>query len=226
MDVSKKDFALATMKGVVSEVPIIGGCLSEYIGLAQRNIADKRLIEWQNMVEVKLEKLDCDMKTLSENDFFYSCVQLATSGALKTHQKEKRAYFAEALYNSHDLPDILEEKKLIFLSMLDRYSPLAIKLLGYYSKDNFYEENKYDTGNMVKTRTIIPGTEKPMEGIVESIPELSYEPDLTVTLTTQLTADGLIESINLAIPVVPKEARKKRTTSLGDEFMRFITDKG
>lgn len=34
--------------------------------------------------------------------------------------------------------------------------------------------------------------------------------------------DSLISSIDFRMPISPKDARSKRTTKLGDEFLEFI----
>ena len=46
-----KGVALATVKGVVGAVPVVGSLFSEYIGLATEAIASKRQNEWQSMIE-------------------------------------------------------------------------------------------------------------------------------------------------------------------------------
>ena len=41
-------------------------------------------------------------------------------------------------------------------------------------------------------------------------------------LSTQLFYDGLIEEIDFSMSEYPQESRRKRTTDLGDDFLRFI----
>ena len=219
---------IPTVKGAVSLVPVVGGLISEYIGLTTDLIAAKRLKEWQDMVEEKLLKIECDISEIANNDFFYSCVQTATVGALKSYQTEKRKLFANALYNSYILPDITEEKKIIFISLIDKYTLLTIKLLQCYSKDNYekydariYKENNPDPNNKMRTYTN-HGTEKPIKYLCDEIPELAKDPQLAKTLAAQLKDDGLIEPIDFDMPTHPETNRRKRTTNLGDEFLVFI----
>jgi hypothetical protein len=40
-----KDAVIATVKGAVSNIPIAGSIISEYIGLAQKKIGDERIRE-------------------------------------------------------------------------------------------------------------------------------------------------------------------------------------
>lgn len=148
--------------------------------------------------------------------------------ALKSYQTEKRILFANAIYNPYVLPDISEEKKIIFLSLIDKYTLLTIKLLQCYSTDNYekydaiiYKENNPNPNNMMRTYTN-HGTEKPIKYLCDEIPELAKDPQLAKTLITQLQDDGLIEHIDFDMPTHPETNRRKRTTALGDEFLLFI----
>ena len=219
---------LATAKGAVGQLPIVGGLISEYIGLAAENIASKRQEEWINMIEEKLVKLECEMSKIADNEFLYSCIQIATVGALKAHQKGKREIFANAIYNAFVLTDIAEEKREIFISLIDRYTLSTIRVLKCYSEDGYskynnkkIQERNNQSNNMFETYSS-PSQEMPIEYINAEIPELRNEPSLVQTITTQLYADGLIQRVDFAMPRYPDETRRKRTTTLGDEFIRFI----
>jgi len=225
-----KDITLATVKGAVGTVPIVGSLFSEYINLAIETIASKRLKEWQDMIEEKLSKIECEISQIASNDFFYSCVQTATVGALKSYQKEKREIFANALYNSFVMSDLAEEKKLIFISLIDKYTLLTIKILKCYSEDNYQKfDDKVQKNanpnprNMMRT-TVHHGTEKPITYLIDELPELSKEHQLAITIVSQLTNDGLIEAVDFNMPESPESNRRKRTTNLGDDFIKFIED--
>jgi hypothetical protein len=227
-DIGKKAL-VATAKGAVSLLPG-GSFLSEYFNLATEHIASKRQQEWQEMIEEKLSKLEDDMSEIASNELFFSCVQTATVGALKSYQKEKCKLFANALYNSYILTDMENEKKLIFMSLLDKYTLLAIKVLNCYSEDNY---QKYDDKvqkeanpnprNMVRT-TVHHGQERPIDYLIDEIPEIKKERELAKTIVSQLHADGLIEPVDFDMPVYPDTNRRKRSTKLGDEFLEFIYD--
>ena len=223
-----KDIVISTIKGAVGAVPVVGGLISEYIGLTTDLIATKRQKEWQDMVEKKLSSIKCDISEIASNDFFYSCVQTATVGALKSYQTEKRQYFANALYNSYIITDIANEKKLVFLSLLDKYTFLTIKVLNCYSKDNYEKYNDRvqrkanpNPNNMMRT-TVNHGQEKPITYIIDETQELENDHELAKIIVNQLQDDGLIEPVDFNMPEYPQSSRKKRTTSIGDEFLKFI----
>lgn len=169
MKISKedvKDTAVATIKGTISSVPVIGGLFAEYIGLAQDKIADKRMAQWMDMVEEKLIKLHDKFDELAEDELF-STIQIATVSAMRSYQAEKRMLFANAIYNTAQL-DLNADKKLLFLSLLDRYTLAGISLLQYYSQSH-YNESDFVHHNGMMTTYSIGGTEHPMKSILKTI---------------------------------------------------------
>ena len=218
-----KSVVIATAKGVVSNIPIAGPLLSEYIGLAQNRIGDKRVKEWLELLENKIAKLDCDINRLSDNELFFSALHITTEKVVKELKKEKRVYFANALYNTVQITDISEEKKLIFISLLEKYTLSSIKLLKLYSKDNNRPEDNIIHGGIM-TAYINPGQEKAKRYILEYLPEFEGEIDLAQNLASQLFNDGLIEEIKFDWPEYPEQSRRKRSTKLGDEFLAFISE--
>jgi len=204
-----KDIAFTTGKVLINQIPIFGELVTEYFTLAKEKIADKRFTVWMGMVESKLAKLvrlEEDINKLSSDEFLYSFIQSATAGAQKTHQNEKREFFANALYNAVAIQDISEEKKLIFLSFIDRYTLVAIKLLYSYSEDQHILENHEN-----------------LDSSAQSAPEFAEDRNLVFPLMSQLAADGLIETQRL-VPIDTVDTRRTPITPFGEEFLRFITD--
>ena len=203
MGISKndiKDATISTIKGAVSTVPLVGGLFAEYISLAQSKISDKRASQWQTMVEEQLQKLHSDFDSLTENEFFFSCIQTATVNAMRA------------------------DKKMLFLSLLDRYTLAGIKLLKYYSENHYHEDDFIRRGGMV-TSYSVGGTEYPTTYILKSCPDFKNDENYLKSLSEQLSGDGLISKIDFNIPESPKQARRKRTTRMGDEFLSFISGK-
>lgn len=224
MNISKddvKDVAMATVKGAISGVPIVGGLFAEYIDLTQDKIADKRMAQWINMVEAKLQKLQDDFESLTNNELFYSCIQIATINAMRAYQEEKQLLFANAIYNTAQL-DLNSDKKILFLSLLDRHTLAGIKLLKYYSQSHYHEEDYIHRGGMVSSYTM-PGTELPIKSILQDNPEFNSDTNYVKALSEQLMSDSLISLIDFSTPETPERAKRKRTLQLGDEFLAFIT---
>jgi hypothetical protein len=223
MNENLKDVSIATIKGAVGIIPFAGSFLSEYIGLAQEKIGDKRIEEWIKMVECKIDKLNCDVQKLSQDELFFTALHIATNKVMNEYKKEKRDCFANAIYNTVYITDISEEKKMVFLFLLEKYTLSSIKLLRLFSEDNYRKSDYIEKGGMMVTTTQ-PGQEKPIKYILEYIPEFEGEAKLVKNLSTQLFYDGLIEEIKFDMPEYPERSRRKRSTSLGDDFLDFITD--
>lgn len=222
MDEKLSNVLLATAKGGVSLLPG-GGLLAEYIGLAQSSIADKRMNEWKDKVEQTLKKIPKSMSELAQNEEFYSCVQTATIGAMRAYQEEKRKYFANALYHSAVNTNLETDKKIFYLRLLNDYTLSHINLLQYFSVDQFRSEDTVKKNGMVTTMTF-GGTEYPMTGIVETLPEFKNDTAFVKHITGQLISDSLISIIDFDTPVSKERARGKRITPYGKEFLDFIKE--
>ena len=220
MNEKLNDFIIATAKGAVSVIPG-GGLLAEYIGLAQSSISDKRMNEWKDKVEQTLEKIPKSMSELAQSEDFYSCLQTATTGAMRAYQEEKRKYFANALYHSAVNTNLDTDKKLFYLRLLNDYTLSHINLLQYFSVDQFHSEDRVKKNGMVTTMTV-GGTEYPITGIVESLPEFKNDTAFVKHIAGQLITDSLISAIDFETPVSKERARCKRITPYGKAFLDFI----
>ena len=104
---------IATAKGAVSVLPG-GGLLAEYIGLAQSIIAEKRMADWMEKVEGTLERITQSIDELAKRDDFYTCLQVATTGAMRAYEEEKRILFSNALYHSAVDTNIATDKNILY----------------------------------------------------------------------------------------------------------------
>ena len=224
MNENMKEFAIATAKGAVSAIPFAGGLVSEYINLAQTNVASKRMEKWMSYVEKVLKEINYSIEDLSKNEEFYSCVQATTLGAMRAYQEEKRSLFANALFSSANNLDINCDKKLFYISLLDSYTLSHITLLRYLSEDSSQQEIKNTNRGMISSRNI-GGTEKPLDGILENNPEFKKDLSFAKHLLEKLISDSMIGFFDLNMPVSRKASRAKRTTKNGDDFLAFISDK-
>lgn len=163
------------------------------------------------------------MSELAQNEEFYSCVQTATIGAMRAYQEEKRKYFANALYHSAVNTNLETDKKIFYLRLLNDYTLSHINLLQYFSVDQFRSEDTVKKNGMVTTMTF-GGTEYPMTGIVETLPEFKNDTAFVKHIAGQLISDSLISIIDFDTPVSKERARGKRITPYGKEFLDFIKE--
>jgi len=220
---SAKEFAIATAKGVISTMPA-GGLVAEYIGLAKDRAASKIMQDWIALVDVRLAKIESDLETLADDEFFYSFLHTATLGAMKALQKEKREMYANALVNVATLNTITDEKKAVFIWQLDKYSLVSIKVLHLLSQDNtatkvFNQNMNVQNHVYARMRNF---DDDFITYVTDNIPELKNEKSFLYLILQTLFIDGLIEKVDSQHMEQGAACAKKRTTLLGDEFVSFI----
>lgn len=216
------NFLIATAKGAVSAIPG-GGLLAEYIGLAQSAISDKRMNDWKAKVEATLQNIPQSMNELAQSEDFYTYLQVATTGAMRAYQEEKRTLFANALYHSAIDMDLDTDKKIFYMGLLNNYTLSHIRLLQYFSEDHFHSGDRVKQRGLV-TITEVGGTEYPMAGILEYLPEFKNDTEFVKHITGQLISDSLISAFDFGMPVSKERARGKRITHYGEAFLNFIKD--
>lgn len=220
MNEKLNNFIIATAKGAVSVIPG-GGLLAEYIGLAQSSISDKRMSEWKEKVEETLRQIPHSINELAQSEEFYTCIQVATTGAMRAYQEEKRILFANALYHSAVDVHLDTDKKIFYLNLLNNYTLSHIRLLNYFSEDHFHKGDNIKQRGMV-TITEFGGTESPMVGVIETCPEFKNDTIFVKHIVGQLISDSLLNIIDFETPVSKERARCKRITPYGKEFLDFI----
>ena len=161
-----KEIIVATVKAAVSMVPAAGPFISEFISLAQDNVMNRRQEEWKTLVEEKLSRLQNRLDELSNDEFFVSVVQKTSSYAMQAYQAEKRALFANILYNAASV-NIDQDKQLLFINLLEQYTMLEIKLLEFLSINRYNENDFIKQSGMTRSFTI-PAEEKFLDYLIKA----------------------------------------------------------
>lgn len=220
MEENIKNLMIATAKGAVSVLPG-GGLLAEYIGLVQSTIVEKRMADWMEKVEEMLKRFSQSIDELAQREDFYTCLQVATTGAMRAYEEEKRILFSNALYHSAVDTNIATDKKIFYMELLNSYTLSHIRILQYFSEDHFNSEDRVKRQGDMTIREV-GGTETPMVGILEHLPEFQADPDIVKHITGQLISDNLLGIIDFSTPVSKERARKKHITPYGKAFLDFI----
>lgn len=201
-----KNIITATVEGAISSIPVAGSFIDKYIGLAKDGVAEKTMNEWKNLVDDRLSKLELDLGELANDELFFSCIQTTTVAAMRAFQKEKREFLANALYNTQTISDISNEKKVIIIGIIDRYSVIAIKTLDLFSNKRMHERrNGHIVGHIFK-----------------HIPEYEKDKSFATSIMKMLLSDGLIEADQFNLMNV-ESLQKTRVTTLGGELLKFIS---
>ena len=129
------------------------------------------------------------------------------SKCLRTAKEEKMTYIANSVINSIN-PDLDEEKLIVFLELLDKYTVSHIKIIYFFFDPKRFEglnSNAYMMGS-------------PSTPLFSVYPELNNE--LFKKIYGDLYTDGMVTLENLNISMTGSGMVAKRTTPIADEFLR------
>lgn len=202
-----------TAKTALSAIPIGGALITNVWDAVKSNCAQNRQKEWQLMVEERLSHVEIALEEIGNDEKFTSAIIFATQSAIKTGEKEKREYLANALLHSIRCK-MDESKMMMFLSMLDEYTVLHLKLLDYFQNPKrFTENNQYYAGS-------------PFSCLFDVYPEMKEDEELVRKAINDLKADGLMssDSSSLDAMMTSNGMLASRTTKMGNEFIEFIRE--
>ena len=214
---SVKDIVLSTAeiagKTVVSAIPVGGTLISCVFDAVKSGCLEKRQKQWREILEKRLAEVETTLEKLSEDNLFVTSLIKSTELAMKTSRAEKLTYLANAVVNSLS-PDLDEEKLIVFLDLLDKYTVSHIKIMYFFYNPQRFEE--------IDSCAYLMGT--PSTPLFCVYPELNNE--LFKKIYKDLYVDGMVSLENLNITMSGSGMVAKRTTTIGDEFLKFIFDNG
>jgi len=212
---SVKNIVLTTAeiatKTAISPVPILGSLYSSVIDTVKSECLSKRQKKWAEAVEDRLRNLETTLEDLGQNDQFVTALLKASELAMKTSREEKINFLANSVVNSLN-PSVDEEKLLVFLDLLDKYTVSHIKIIYF-----FYNPRRFEG-----TDAYLRGYGGVTDPLFYVYPELNN--DLFKKIYKDLYVDGMVSLENLNITMTGSGMLAKRTTTIGDEFLKFILD--
>lgn len=210
-----KEKALDTVeivaKTALSVIPVGGALATSVYDTVKGNCLSKRQEQWKDALEERLSKLETTLEDIGNNEFFTTALVKATELAMKTARKEKMEYLANSVVNSLN-PDIDEEKLIVFLSLLDKYTVSHIKIIYFFNNPKRFDG--------ISSSSYMMGS--PSTPLFQVFPELNN--GLFKKMYDDLYTDGMVNTENLNVTMTGSGMVAKRTTQLGDDFLRFILD--
>jgi len=208
----KKEVALEVteiaVKTTLSVIPIGGALATSIYDSIKGNCLAKRKEKWERELEARLSHTEETLETIGNNELFTTTLIRATELAMKTAQEEKIQYLANAVVNSLS-PDLDEEKMMVMLNLLDKYTVSHIKILYYFYNPRRFDEMKHSSAM---------GSPKLL--LFSMFPELNNE--LFDKLYEDLFIDGMVNLENLNVMMTGRGITEKRTTPLADSFLNFV----
>lgn len=208
-----KDKALDTVeiigKTVLSVIPVGGALATAVYDAVKGNCLARRQEVWRNTLEDRMSRVENTLEEISNDELFTTALIKSTELAMRTATQEKMKYLANAAVNSFEL-DIEEEKLIIFMDLLDKYTISHIKILKF-----FYDPKQFSG---LSSSTYMMGS--PTTILFQAYPELDNQ--MFKKIYNDLYVDGLVNTENLNITMTGSGMVAKRTTVFGDEFLKFI----
>jgi len=210
----------ATMRGLAKSVPVVGPVLDEVFSFVERPISIRKR-KWLESIARRLTRLEEEVKdfkiaNLSNNPVFISSFLTAITIAIRTHQPEKLDALKNAIINSALPNPPNEDLQLIFLNLIDTFTPWHIRILKFYQdpKRWFKEkgQNPVYRGNSAQS-------------LIGAFPDLRSNRSLYEQIITDLNIRGLLslDKTTLNVGMTEYGLDESRTTELGNAFLQFIT---
>ena len=207
---SKGDVAHALAKAGLSAVPVVGGPAAELLQLLIQPPLEKRRAKWMADVGEKLKELEekgLKLEQLQANEEFVSAVMHASQIALRTHKAEKLDALRNAILNVATGQAPEEAIQHLLLDFVDSFTELHLRILKVFQAPK-------------------PPPSMGMGGLghvlEQNIPELRGRRELYDQLWKDLYTRGLVTTDGLHVTMSGQGLAQKRTTGLGDAFLKFI----
>jgi len=217
LEPSVGDYAHAGLRAGLSTAPFLGGPLAEFFSIVIAPPLEERRDAYLIDIFTRLKKLEdrvegFKIEYLAKNENFISTLLYATQVAMRTHQKEKLEALRNAVVNSATLPKYDENFHLMFLNIVDRYSPMHLFVLQVSNK---YGKQHYSIEGSLAEIT---------KEIDRTIPDLSSDRPVLMQIINDLTSDGLLTyDIGGRYHGPTERLSFSTTTELGKKFLEFIT---
>jgi hypothetical protein len=134
-----EDVKHAGLKALVSSIPFVGGTGSELISLLLSSPVAERRDVWLDDLQRRLHDLEGKVDgfrfdDLGANEQFVSATLHATQAALRTHQTEKLEALRNAVLNVAVGKAFSEDQQLIFLNLVDSFTPTHLQVLDFFQR--------------------------------------------------------------------------------------------
>lgn len=211
-------------RAALASIPFAGGAAVELFNLILAPPIQRRRDEWLNALAERLGKLEQDGRViiaeLRDNDEFVSTVMQASQLAVRNHRQEKIDALRNAVLNTalEQAPE--DSKRELFLRWIDELGVWHLRLLALLADPpGWFERN----GKKIPEFAISSSLHQVIEA---GMPELARDRGFIEVVAKDLDDRHLASSASFMTVMTPRGAVEKRTSDLGDAFLRFITEPG
>lgn len=215
---SAGDYAHSGAKTLLSAIPFVGGAAAELFATVIGPSLATRRDMWLEGLAERLAVLECkglDLAALRDNDEFIDIVMIASAAAIKTSNEKKREALRNAVINTALGRTPEESLAQIFVSLIDGFTEWHLKVLKLFENPSEWAEAHGRRFGTTVNSSI-------HEALVGAYPELVDRKPFYGQVWRDLYQRGLVSIDEVLVVLTPGGALEKRTTDLGDAFLRFI----
>jgi len=225
---SPKDGIYQGVKGGLSAIPFIGGPVTNIIANVLPSPLEKRKTKWFTSFDQRLQRLEkaderFKPEALMENEIFISMFIHATNIAMRTHQEEKLEALRNAVIHSAINPTVDENIQLMFLNLIDRYTPVHFQLLHFFDVSTRKIKNRPHNVQDAISDIIDGDVVEVGEALEKTFPELQGKEAFYDQIIRNLMTDGLFKTVSLSETILTSLTMENFTLSdFGIQFINFI----
>jgi hypothetical protein len=214
-----KDKIHAVTRSGLGAIPFAGTAAVELLNMVVMPSLEKRRHEWMNEIGEGLRNLEDQMgvvlEELHENDSFIDAALEASTLAIRNSEQEKIEALRNAVLNTA-LPHPPEKSlQIMFFSWIDTFTVWHIKLLSLFQNpEAWLQANNKSLGGLSMGAM--------SQLIHTAYPELQTKSEFYTQVWKDLYLRGLVNTDGLNTMMTLNGIVSKRTTNIGDQFLRFI----
>lgn len=218
---SQIDLAYNASGAAIASIPGVGPAAEALFKNIVSEPLQKRRDKWFTKLAFALRELQerfngFDPNDLKDNENFIDVVSSATQAAMKTHNEARREALKNAVLNSAvgmTVDDVLQGK---FLRLIEEFTGVHIRILSVLANPGNFDNCQEMAAQMMGSQIRVIRAEIPQKEINESIFDIALN---------ELNNEGLINIDELRRgTLVGRFLLSKRTTEIGDLFLKFITE--
>jgi hypothetical protein len=214
------DIAYTVAKSGLSSIPIVGGVASELFSMVLTAPVEKRKEEWlvriYNTLQELQDKVDgFQIEKLSENERFISIMTRASQLAIMNHQEEKLTALHNAIVNTALNISIDENKQMMFINMVDAFTPWHLKFIYYLENPR----KRFDESGINRPDFMMGGI---TDGLYAYYPKLKNNDELVNVILKDLYNNGIVNTSSIGGSMSNDGIYASRLTDYGKGFLNFI----
>jgi len=214
------DHVHSGIKTLISSIPGVGGGAAELFNLVLSAPIEKRRDDWlvhiyNTMLELQCKVNNIDFNKLSNNELFITTIMNASQLAIRNHQKEKLLALHNAVINTALNINIDENEQMMFLNLIDIFTPWHLKLIYYLDDPN----ERFNEKSMQKPNIMSGGI---TDGLYAYYPDLCNKNEFVSIIFRDLHKNGIGTTENIGGTMTPQGIYASRLTEYGKRFLKYI----